>query len=546
MIDFPVGNLYNYYIMNTFRKICFGLIKYLTGFFVLGIILLDVIRDKRIDYLYKNLSVIPNWIVFAIFLWLVAFIYVKRKPDLSRETEGEKINYGYKGIIAASVGLLFIQIIVSSKIYLETGWDCGTLTDMAKSIALQGGRVGNDTYFSQHSNNMLLVAIQSLILKIPNLLGFRGETASYFPMVFVSTLLVNASGFFLWDFCMLISENKRRAWISWGVFAVWIALCPWICIPYSDTYSILFPILILWFYTKYIKGESRILVYIIKWAGLMLITTIGYFIKPTVLLALISVFVVEALEKLCKQHTSVIGRLGYIGLALAGCLGGFLIGNLINVGAKAAIGCELEKNLDYGVAHFFYMGTNYDTCGTYDQADVNFTGSFDNADDRNAADWNAAFTRINDMGERKFLVHLERKALVNFNDGTFSWGNEGAFYKGLRDSDGKLCDMIRNFYYDPNVTSYSSKFMNYTWFHTIAQTIWMAVLCIMVLGLFGKDVKENPATYAARLSILAIFMFVMAFEARARYIYLYAPVIVAVTFGTCHMPRLKFLKSDKA
>lgn len=94
---------------------------------------------------------------------------------------------------------------------------------------------------------------------------------------------------------MLISENKKRAWISWGVLAFWIALCPWICISYSDTYSILFPILILWFYTKYIKGESGTLVYIIKWAGLMLITTIGYFIKPTVLLALISVLVVEEL-----------------------------------------------------------------------------------------------------------------------------------------------------------------------------------------------------------------------------------------------------------
>lgn len=229
-----------------------------------------------------------------------------------------------------------------------------------------------------------------------------------------------------------------------------------------------------------------------------------------------------------------------------GCLGGFLIGSMINVGAKATIRCELEANLDYGVAHFFYMGTNYDTCGTYDQADVNFTGSFDNAAERNAADWDAAFARINDMGERKFLVHLERKALVNFNDGTFSWGNEGVFYKGLRDSDGKLCDVIRNFYYDPDVTSYSSKFMNYTWFHTIAQTIWMTVLCIMALGLLGKDVKENPATYAARLSILAIFIFVMVFEARACYIYLYAPVIVAAALGTCHMPRLKFLKSDRA
>ena len=78
----------------------------------------------------------------------------------------------------------------------------------------------------------------------------------------------------------------------------------------------------------------------------------------------------------------------------------------------------------------------------------------------------------------------------------------------------------------------------------MAQFIWVLMLILMSAGILRKDKKTSPAEVAARLSILAIIMFVSIFEARARYLYLYAPVMVVL--ASSYRPFLKRLKSDKA
>jgi len=534
--------------MSTFKNVVYKLIKYITAAYVGLVILLDVFRDKNVDYIYKNQSVIPNVAVFGAFLLVlfVAFLVSKKKSGAFKEKEAD--SFGKKSFICIGLLSLFlfaIQLIISWNIYLETGWDCGTLTDMAKYIALEGGKLGSDLYFSQHSNNVFLLAIQVGILRFVKAIGITGSAASYFPMVVVSCLFVNLSGYFVWDLTRIITSEKLRTWLAWGMFVILVGLNPWMCIPYSDSYSIVFPILILWFYERFMVKEEQVGIYGVKWIVLTFLTMVGYYIKPTVIIIFLCIFVIEVIEVLSDSIKNGKHKMFIIISCLSGLVLGFTIADGVNAGLKDAIGSQLDSNQDYGPAHFFYLGTNYDICGTYDQADVNFSGSFQDKESRNSADLQAGLDRIKNMGFRKFLVHIERKLLVNFNDGTFSWENEGDFYKGMQDRDSQLSKLIRNYYYNPEKIEYHSDIMNYVWFHTISQTLWMILLFLFFTGTVVKEQIKSPAIFIARLAILGIFIFVMIFEARARYLYLYAPVFIAVT-SMGYIPFLKERKSLKA
>ena len=508
--------------MEKFKKVVFALIKYVTGAMLTGVLLLDIIRDKRIEYVFKNKSAIPNFAIALIFIILALIgMYFYGKKKSSKPLKSFK-DAGLLPFALINLAFLLVELTVSFNIYMETGWDCLELTSMAKKVAIEGGVVGDNLYFSQHPNNVLTIFFLTLSLKITGLFGLNQGVWAYFPMVILSTILVNLSGVFTWSLTGKLTDSKAKAYIAYALFAVFVGLNPWICIPYTDTYGILFPIFILWLYETKVKDAVGVR-YGIYFFVMSLAAFIGYFIKPTAFLMFIAVLVIEFVTKIASNS----GVLKTFGFAVTGVILGAVLAFGINLFAKGVIGIDEDPDMKYGMPHFFFMGTNYELCGTYDQRDINFSGTFPDQKSRNSADFNAAIERLKGMGVRKFLVHIERKALVNFNDGTFSWGNEGAFYLGIRESDITLTKIIRNFYYDPEVTDYKSDFMDYETFHTIAQFIWISLLIALVYGMFVKDTKENPAVYAARLSILAIFIFVMVFEARARYLFLYAPVMVA-------------------
>ncbi len=502
--------------MEKFKNLVFALIKYVTLVFVAGVILIDVARDRRIEYVYKNQSLMPNVLIVALFAVAVLICFFFGKNRMT----GADWRKSYAVFAGLSMALFVLQIILAYNVYMETGWDCEKIVDMAKHVALNGGSVGEDIYFSQHSNNIFLVAVMSLILKIASILGLNGNFWVYFVLVLSGVILVNLSGFFMWDYVERVTGSVKKAYIAWAVFAFWIGLSPWICIPYSDTYSIVFPMLLLWFYEKYITAETGRIKLAIYWGIETFVCMVGVYVKPTVLLMLLCILVIE----IVVAHPSCQLRLW---CALLGVVLGFVLAKGVNLGARAAIGFTPDSEMDLGVPHYLYVGTNYELCGSYDQRDANYSASFPDRATRDKADLEAAFGRIRDMGLRKFLVHLERKALVNFNDGTFSWGHEGAFYKGIRESDSRFTAIIRNYFYDPEVTTYKSNVFTYKWFHTLNQGMWIAILCLIAMNSFRQNKKDNPTLYIAELSILAIFMFVMVFEARARYLYLYSPIIVA-------------------
>ena len=68
------------------------------------------------------------------------------------------------------------------------------------------------------------------------------------------------------------------------------------------------------------------------------------------------------------------------------------------------------------------------------------------------------------------------------------------------------------------------------WFQNWSQTVWMLILAGCFLSFFDrKNDGNSPAGPAALLALMGLTLFVLLFEARARYLYCYVPVFVLLS-----------------
>jgi hypothetical protein len=140
------------------------------------------------------------------------------------------------------------------------------------------------------------------------------------------------------------------------------------------------------------------------------------------------------------------------------------------------------------------MGLNYDTGGTYDQWDVNFSASAASVKERNQNALKEIGNRISEMGIFGVVSHNARKMLTNFNDGTFAWGREGEFYWNIQGKNNGLAKWLRSYYYDGG--------NNYEIFHTFTQAMWVVLLCLVACIAFPGKSKSKKTTAAVMLQSL--------------------------------------------
>lgn len=493
------------------------------------ILMVIVVLGNRFNYVYKNLAQIPN-IVFVLITAasLGVFYRLSKKRILSGRKNNAsnnltapvarmKLQLERRNLLLLSIILLGVQMIVAWQIYFKTGWDCGKIVQMAQQVAYYYDDIGSDLYFSMYPNNVLLVAVFATVLRFTKFIGFH---ADYFPLVMVSCLLVNLAGFFMADCIRKLTKKNWLALGFWGVYMVLAGLSPWISIPYSDTYSILFPVLCVWLYV-FRDEKSKILV----WGGIGFAGLIGYYIKPTVLLVVAGIVVLEIWNSICtydrRERKKCIR--GWITTA-----GTFLLAVLfaasVNDAAREKMGLTPIESKKFTPAHYAMMGLNYDTGGTYDQWDVNYSVAATSVKERNKNALQEIGRRVSEMGVFGILSHNARKMLTNFNDGTFAWGREGEFYWNIQEKNNGLATSLRSYYYDGG--------SNYEIFHTFTQAMWVVMLCLMVCIAFPCKLRSKKTTAAVMLGLLGIICFVMIFEARARYLYLYSPLfILAAALG---------------
>ena len=409
--------------------------------------------------------------------------------------------------------LFFLQLYITFNIFFVTAWDAGTIWGTA--LFRTEGSPLNEAYFSRYPNNLLLLLLETFLAKVHYMFGFLPE--EYAPMACIAAdcaAITLACYFTYRELCLL--TDRRYAVIGFLLCVVLAGLSPWMCIFYSDSFGILFPILTIYLYSKPWKKEWS------KFCGkaaAICVGCIGYYMKPQCIIPVIGILCVELICALMRRSARN-GR-NLLVLLITALLALNLVGNLITWKYES-IGVYLDGEERFGAAHFFMMGLNEKTQGVYDEDDVQFSGSFATAKDRNRADMAVAMDRIRQMGPNGYFRQLVKKLLRGYSDGTFSWGGEGHFYPSIREEVNRwMGPRLRELFY-----SYGSK---YRFLALAEQTAWIGVLLFAgAFELLSIKKGNHPGADVMKLTVLGAMLFMMLFETRARYTFLNVPIFCAL------------------
>jgi len=487
-----------------------GIFRGLFCVYLAGTFLMLVILDKHVSYYPKNILKISNVVLTLLLIILlvggILLWYRSKKAYASSRKITDRNFYLLIGLFFLFV--LITELFISSQIHFYTGWDAGYILENAEHIAVHASSSVDAEYFSEYPNNLVLLYILALLYKLGNLL-FGGHP--YALILGVVCLTVCFSVFLSVLSLYKITKSRVVTVIGMVVGALLIALSPWIVIPYSDALGMIFPAAAIFFY---LYVPNRYLRYFL----VSLSCLIGYLIKPTVLIVLIALVMIKAfavLRKLLEKRVSFKRALGLL-LSVMLAIG-------IAVGAQTAVKAQniikLDENRRKTLTHFLMMGLNYENNGVFSDTDVLFSTSFPDVESRQKANLEVVKERLKSLGPVGYLKLMTKKNLANYNDGTFSWGSEGGFYENVPQASGRMAEVLRSFYYSNETGSH------YIVFATVEQAIWLFVLLCSVFCMLPRKGGGDGESIVA-LALLGVSIFLLIFECRARYLYIFSPLFV--------------------
>ena len=481
------------------------------------LILVLCLTARSVQYHSKGIEKPTGLLVFAVSLIFVgSFCCMAAK---TAQKQGKKTGTSCF-FLAVSLVFLVLQVLWVRSYYFQTGWDAGTV--MKSAVILANGESLQDYnwYYSLYPNNLVLLLLYSNEIRL-----FRWlHIVPSFGIVLVQCLLSWASGLLLYGTTRNMLKDEKAAMAAWGLYVLLVGLSPWVSIPYSDSTALIFPIAILYLYTrqKQQKGWKKACL----WGAIGLLTMLGYHIKPQVAIATIAICGIELWNGLFRLRACLRNKstwCGAAGFMVAFCLAAALV----NAGIET-LPLEINSEQTLDITHWWMMGMNDgETNGAFNQEDCDFSRSIPDRAERKQANIEEALRRIQKMGPGGFLNLMHRKVLTNYNDGTFCWGGEGGFYvESLADQNLPWAPVAQKLYAGALIGESMGEGSMFALFYKAEWVLWMSILMCGALGALLGLKKLRTQTAAAMLSILGLTLFEQLFEARARYLYSYTPVYI--------------------
>jgi hypothetical protein len=362
----------------------------------------------------------------------------------------------------------------------------------------------------------MLVFIYSWVIRACNF--FKIEKYADYLLVIIQCFIYALTGYLTIKIAEMVTNSKKFALYSYIIYIALVGLSPWVVIPYSDSTGLWIPITMLYLITSLLKKKRG---FVIKLFCFGLLAYFGYKIKPQCLITVIAAFIVAVIA-FCRKKNLKKLRIGVLCFTA-----GILCSVAVCQTAINSLGFKLDTERTFGFEHFLMMGLNPETNGVYSEADFMYSSSFDTKKDRNAANLEVVKERLRSYSLSGFAKFMRTKTLINYNDGTFAWGQEGGFFDSIiQDNasyDGKLSSFAKSLYYEGNA--------NYDLYTSFAQMLWLVVLILSIAaGLKNNiDYNGNLIVLIMLLSIIGLTVFEWLFEARARYLFTYAPFYVILS-----------------
>lgn len=451
--------------------------------------------------------------LFVLFFFLAGgFLYW---ITYRKKTKHKILRHPVLLLAGAYVLLYSVQLLWVNKVYFYSGWEVFNMRNCVEWLvnggSLQGFSI--DVKYSIFPNNLLLFYLFCIIEKLGMM--FSMETP-YNLCIYISCLCVNLSCFLGNLIMRRLTDSGMIKCLYTIISTVFILFSPWIIIPYSDTYGMLFVMLGVW-------GLICVDQNCLKWMITAFAAAVGYHIKPTCIFPLFAAYIVYGLSYILKLRE----RRKEMCALLLGTLVFVCVWLFVPWWIQHTYSFQLLPHCRMTYTHFLMMGINEETSGTFSTADFMYSNGFPNVETREQANKEEFVRRLNELWDNKRLgKFIKNKALVNFNDGTFAWNGEGGFFYISAPHENILWEWFLDTMIPPN--TWENKGTYYYLYRTAMQTLWLLILTGITLTAF--DQKNNLAGKNCLMIVLCgLMVFVMVFEARARYLFLYSPAFLLLS-----------------
>ena len=424
--------------------------------------------------------------------------------------------------LGASLALLAAQIVMIDHYYFYTDWDVETIVRSAMSMVTGEDISSTSNYFSMYPNNLVLVTLQSWIFRAAALLGLWDR--AYFLLLVFQCVLCWATGLLLCRIVRTLTGSDRLTAAAYLIYLLLVGLNPWISIPYSDAVALFFPTAII---ALELTSPRRPAARALKGFLLAFLSIFGYRIKPQVLLVFIAILLLRAAKGFRSGDLLRLRAARLI--RSAACMGaGAACAALLANAMAASVPVQLNPEKEMGIPHYLMMGMNPESFGGYAQPDVSLSWRCETKEERTSVNLQVLSERLQEMGPAGLVKQVLRKTLTNYNDGTFCWAGEGVFYfEVLPEKDAVLSPLLRSIYY-------SREGKLYPVYANMVQALWTSVLALCAAASLGR---RDERTAILMLALIALTLFETLFEARARYLFSFAPLYI--TLAACGIQALR-------
>lgn len=498
----------------------FRLLSVILSVFFLPVLICVVLAGTHMDYweTVKISTRLPNPVLLVIAAaGLAVCMFLFKKCEKFRLSV--RANRITNGVLA---GLFFILFLLNVQVAKEIAFFLPTDYMMVSGAAYQIAKeepIGYLYYLSIYPNNIPISYILGTLYR--KVMEWQNYPYIHeFFWIQVNCALISAAGFFS---CLTVKKLTRKLMPVAAAFGLYFVLgwaSAWKIAPYTDTYAMVFPVMCVYFYLCYREAGhmwSRCLCLLLS----IIAGMAGGFIKPS---AYVIVLALLGWEFICfltdpRQKWKFFLPELLLAAILAWGTNAYM-DHLID-----KIGLEFNEELEAGWQHYFLMGLNEATTGAYNSEDALFGEFQESRDDRIHAELERAADRLKDRGLWGSIWFYLRKLVMTFNDGTFGWNMEIYAYEYYPDpmySNTPLAQRLRSIFWGNE--------LNYDvgGYKTLCQLVWI----FSMLGIPGICLAEDSAKGKYGFLIvcfLGIFFYQMLFEARARYLFCFLPMILPMS-----------------
>lgn len=430
--------------------------------------------------------------IINIILSLIFFIFLYLTYGILKKLSKDKL----KRIITMSFGVLIIlQIIFLFFFLVNPGWDFGIVIRNAKQLALYGEKL--PVYFyNSYPNNIPITLVLSYIFKSVALFTKNNNILMEVGYI-INLLLINLAVYILYKLVKeTISEVMAALTIIFCIFVT--PLYTYSQIIYTDTFSMIFPIGMFYYFYKYLNSDdekrSVYLVLVSVFGG------IGTIIKANVIITFLAIIIFQFISSSKTSKIKVFTLL----------LIPFLIITTIN---RVIVSRNIPipyNEAGLPATHWIMMGLKGN--GGYNEEDVTFTKSIKVSDGKEAAEkanLKEIKNRLKNYGLKGYCKFLIDKI-------SFTWG-DGSYYAPAILSEEPISHNKLQEYVIGN------KNKGFIYFSQVSHIV--ILVSILISGIFALK-KREVLINSVHICILGLVLFLILWETRSRYLICMLPEMI--------------------